>query len=74
MANFPGLLKRLNGYRTDLRTQDFKNTLLEVYISSLYNFVIWFLQIYQEVLFEELILVLNHKKFIIFFQKSKDQD
>jgi len=74
MANFPVLPTRLNDYRTVLCTQDFKNTLVEVYVSNLYNFFIWFLKIYQEALFEEIILVLNHKKFIIFFQKSKDED
>jgi hypothetical protein len=74
MTNFPVLLTRRNDYCTVLCTQDFKNTLIEVYVSSLYNFLIWFLKIYQEALFEELTLVLNHKKFIIFFQKSKDED
>lgn len=74
MTNFPVLLIRLNDYRTVLQTQDFKNNILGVYVSSLYNFLIWFLKIYQETLFEELILVLNHTKFIIFFQKSKDED
>jgi hypothetical protein len=76
MTNFPVLLTRRNDYCTVLCTQDLKNTLIEVYVSSLYNFLIWFLKIrvYQEALFEELTLVLNHKKFIIFFQTSKEED
>ena len=42
MTSFPILLTRLNDYGTVLCTQDFKNTLLEVYVSSLYNFLIGF--------------------------------
>jgi len=74
MNNFPFLVTRLNDCRTVLCTQDFKNTLLEVYVSNLYNFLIWFLKTYPEALFKELMLVLNNKKFIIFIQNKKDKD
>ena len=73
-TNFPVFLTRPNDYRTVLCTLDFKNTLLVVYVCSLYNFLIWFLKTYQENLFEDIILVLNIKKVIIFFQNIKDED
>jgi len=74
MTNFPVLLSCPDDYRTVLCPHDFKNILLEVYVSSLYNFLIWFLKTYQEAMFEDTINVLNRRKVIIFFQKSKGED
>jgi hypothetical protein len=74
MTNFPVLLSRPNDYRTVLCTHDFKNTLLEAYICSLYSFLIWFLKTYQGAMFEDIIHVLNRRKVIIFFQNSKGED
>lgn len=51
-----------------------KNKLKEVHVTNLYKFLISFVKTYQEALFEDHTLLLNHWTVIIFFQNSKYED